>query len=127
MCELPTAYSESKPKARKSHRCCECRGTISPGECYQVFNGCWDGRWDVFKTCEDCNKLRIEIHAYSRNHDEGIVFGKLYEVIFESRNNSEWVISYMQTRSKRNAPLSPNEWMEKVYEQILASKPAVTN
>lgn len=41
-------------RARKEHRCGECRRTINPGERYEHVSGLYDGRWDTERTCEQC-------------------------------------------------------------------------
>ena len=86
MCEAPSVYSTSYPKARREHRCCECDGTIFKGERYHIFNGCWDGEWDSFKSCDDCQAIRKEIyHTERKKHRdyEGIAFGDLCQEVFE--------------------------------------------
>lgn len=50
----------NEQKARKKHRCTECRRTISPGERYEYTAGSWDGDFSVYKTCEHCLSLRKE-------------------------------------------------------------------
>ncbi len=57
----PEAWTETRPRARQAHRCCECRGTIEPGEHYQRFSGIWDHRPQRFKTCDDCRALREKL------------------------------------------------------------------
>jgi hypothetical protein len=54
----PSCSSSEIRKARKSHICYECRGTISPGERYKYESGIWDGRADSFKTCLLCIEIR---------------------------------------------------------------------
>lgn len=80
MGELPRFHSEDWPKARKEHKCCECYRTIKPGERYQLFKGCWDGEWETFKTCSDCDELKNQIIGdLYVGSDEGIPFGYLAE------------------------------------------------
>ncbi len=52
--DYPAFYSESRVRARKPHKCCECSGVIGRGETYRRATGCWDGRVSTFKTCADC-------------------------------------------------------------------------
>jgi hypothetical protein len=55
----PPEFSETRTvKARKPHRCYECRGPIDPGESYQKTAGKWDGDFCEFKTCALCAELR---------------------------------------------------------------------
>lgn len=53
----PSAMWESKPKAKKRHKCCECRGWIEPGEVYRRVRGVWDGEARTFSMCADCDSL----------------------------------------------------------------------
>lgn len=54
----PSAFWESRPKAKKRHRCCECRGWIEPGETYWRVRGVWDGEAQTFSMCADCECLK---------------------------------------------------------------------
>jgi len=47
--------------ARKEHKCCECQLIIAPGDKYQIVKGCWEGKWEQYKTCSPCADLREEI------------------------------------------------------------------
>jgi hypothetical protein len=56
--EAPSVYTEAHPKAKKEHQCCECLRIIPVGERYQLYKGCWEGKWSRFKTCTECEELR---------------------------------------------------------------------
>lgn len=62
-CEV---YSETFPVARKIYRCCECGQDISLHQKYHKYKGCWSGKWDTYKTCITCYKIRQEycFHGY---------------------------------------------------------------
>ena len=45
-------------KARKVHRCCECREAILPGEKYERIGGKSDGEMFTVKTCLPCAGIR---------------------------------------------------------------------
>jgi hypothetical protein len=47
-------YSANTRKARKPHKCEECRRTIEPGELYQHVSAKWEGDLDTVKTCSHC-------------------------------------------------------------------------
>lgn len=76
--EGPSVFWESKPRARKEHKCCECLSAISPGEVYELFEGVWEGSFGRFRTCSICASVRDGAMS-DRNHDEGIAFGCLWE------------------------------------------------
>lgn len=61
--EMPDVFNAERPKANKEHICLECGKTIKKGERYVRSQGHWpDLGWATFKTCEDCEELRAELH-----------------------------------------------------------------
>lgn len=54
----PSIVWESRPKAKKRHKCGECRGWIEPGETYWRVRGVWDGEAQTFLMCSDCEDLK---------------------------------------------------------------------
>lgn len=85
MSETPKCFTKSQPKARKRHRCCECRGWIEPGEKYHVFSGVWDSP-GTYKTCADCQALRVIIDAALRKDgDEWSEFTNLSQELDEDQ------------------------------------------
>jgi len=44
--------------ARKEHICCECLGTIEPGNQYEYDSNLFDGKWSHHKTCMSCVRIR---------------------------------------------------------------------
>lgn len=52
-------------KARKPHKCSECRRDIQPGEEYEYFKGKCDGEIFVNKTCPDCLSIRTAMFCGS--------------------------------------------------------------
>ena len=57
----PSMFVETWPKARKIHKCCECRRPIKIGDEYERVAGVWDGDFAHFKTCERCAGLRAAL------------------------------------------------------------------
>jgi hypothetical protein len=51
-------YSNRVVKARKQHKCYECRMPIVPGDRYEYVTGKCDGAIDTFRTCGKCVDLR---------------------------------------------------------------------
>lgn len=62
--ETPSVCSSQMRRARKPHRCDECRRTIEPGELYQRTWGVWDGEPDSFKACGICIQFRDYVLAH---------------------------------------------------------------
>ena len=106
--EMPSCYSETMRKARKKHRCCECRGSILPGESYRYKSGIWEGRPDSFKTCVDCEQLRKEIDSSGPLSDVGI--SGLADWIDETRV-IEQCKRFLEIKRKRAATVP--SWLEK--------------
>lgn len=52
--DRPKLASETTRKARKDHRCDECRRTIAKGECYQYHSLLFDGSWNTYRWCRHC-------------------------------------------------------------------------
>jgi hypothetical protein len=68
MCDCgdgPETYRETRPRARKPHKCCECGRTIQPGEIYRLLWGVWEGRPETYKTCSACQDLDAWAHDQS--------------------------------------------------------------
>lgn len=58
---MPQFFSVSTPRARKEHRCYECKSVIHIGENYECANGKWDAGMQTFKTCNSCIQLREKL------------------------------------------------------------------
>ena len=85
MSDYPDAYVHAVVKARKTHRCYECRGDIKAGEQYHRHSGIWEGEPGRFKVCADCEALRSEVDADNEGGAEDqVYFGELLEHILES-------------------------------------------
>ncbi len=54
----PKFYHLTMRKARKVHKCYECRSEIKPNELYEDVRGCWEDRPLTIKTCSDCIEIR---------------------------------------------------------------------
>lgn len=71
----PEAFSINYPRARKKHRCCECREIIPAGVEYERVWGIWWGNMDTFKTCMICVEIR-------RDYGGCAAYGHLREEIW---------------------------------------------
>ena len=76
--DFPSVGADIIRKARQEHKCCECHRTIKVGEKYHLYKGCWDGRWDEFKNCMECDSIREDLRRDCRG-EEGPAFGELRE------------------------------------------------
>lgn len=68
-------YNETFPVARKTHACCECGADIPPHQKYHKYSGHWNNKWNTYKTCLICYKIRQE-YCYN-----GFMFGHLRDVL----------------------------------------------
>ena len=69
----PSFASTKLLKARKDHRCFECKGAIKKGAKYEKVEGKWGACFETFKTCTDCLSLRAEFFR------SGHYFGRIWE------------------------------------------------
>lgn len=74
---------EVERKARKSHKCGECRRVINPGENYTYYVGKWDGEIGTHKMCSDCRSVVAEFFRNS------FVFETIWEELSEHINSCE--------------------------------------
>ena len=83
--DMPTFYIEpTMCRAKKAHRCCECRGEIKPGTQYERACGVWEGKFKTFKTCIGCKRVRD--HYFPHGHNFGEMRADLWEC---------WQIDYL--------------------------------
>lgn len=104
MSEPPVVFREAWPVARKAHVCCECRGTIQPGERYRKAEGVWDGRGATYKQCHDCAEMFAEVDA-GLPCWEGVCFGELADHAFE---DAELTRRFVGTMRRRGAEIAPS-------------------
>lgn len=73
----PKVFDSSVIKARKDHRCIECREVIPPGAYYHRDKGLWEHGWDCYDTCLTCGRIREDYCSH------GYTYGELGEAIQE--------------------------------------------
>lgn len=61
-------------KARKDHKCTECRRVIPKGSLYERTSGLFDGDFFTEHTCMDCADIRAAF-----NCGDGVAIGELWE------------------------------------------------
>lgn len=101
--ELPACYGHELRKARKDHKCCECRGVIAKGETYHFHHGVWDGSGASYKVCVDCEGLRIELDRDNACWEDTTYFTGLGEAVYDSGDDA-LIERYKNIKLKRNAP-----------------------
>lgn len=125
--DMPAFCQVETRKARKPHKCWECRAAIDPGEVYEHVRGKWDGDIWTFKTCALCLELRqwarisVPCFCFSygdlhenirdmvdevhRDVPRGFVFewGRRLIKIERKRYGVHWPRQYHNTRPPRSA------------------------
>ena len=66
-----TMLNVTRPKARKEHKCHECKRIISTGEKYLSETTLCEGKVETWKTCADCESIRKHLFA------EGFYYGEI--------------------------------------------------
>lgn len=95
----PTFFESDMRKARKEHRCVECRRSIHAGDRYEYAAGVWDGDFYAFKTCLRCVGLRAA-HT-SAAPSCSAVFGELLSQIGEcSREDPVYLAAFRAERRR---------------------------
>lgn len=55
--EYATVYNVDKRRARKEHRCCECRDPIPVGALHEYITMLFDGAWSSSRVCLLCSEI----------------------------------------------------------------------
>ena len=69
--EPVTRISDTRPRARKPHRCSECSRVIEPGETYHRHSFVFDGKISTSRCCAHCQVAR----SWLQNECGGWVYG----------------------------------------------------
>lgn len=113
MCEcdydLPEHFRQANVRARKFHRCTECRGWIAPGETYLKTFGVWDGDAAGYATCSDCQALA----AWAEDQSGGDIcysfgnmihdIGDCLDEMGDRKVRAEMSLRWREVRAKRRA------------------------
>lgn len=81
---MSDCQGETVRRARKAHRCEECRGSIVPGELYTYVSGVWDGCPDSWRMCSACTDVMHAWYRFARaeqNTPEDWSRGEMWESI----------------------------------------------
>ena len=74
MDESSELFRETKPKARKEHKCGECYRTIEKGERYNRYSVMYEGDFSEHKMCKDCNSV-------AESYFNAFIFGEVWEYV----------------------------------------------
>ena len=103
-------YEERWQKARKPHRCCECREEVPIGQQYQVIAYKFDGVLSAHKTCAACADVRT---VFSCGEDPPY-FGELWPTMrgmaFDSLTTASECFIQLSTAGKEKALAEWRKW-----------------
>lgn len=103
--------SDTMPIARKKHKCSECKRTISIGEKYRKETTLFDAKFDLAKTCLDCNSIRTELVC-------GFYWGEVLTLVKEGiYDNCGEISESAMTRLTPRARGMICEWLEEYWLQ----------
>lgn len=87
MNDMPSCFSTKVRKAKKTHKCCECRQQINPGDEYRYSSGIWDSEPESFKQCLTCAAIMdVALHINQEKDywpESGPGFGDLVGWVIE--------------------------------------------
>lgn len=70
-------YNKKEMKARKNHKCYECKDTIEKGKIYFRIKSLSEGEWWNFPICKTCNSIIIDFLCGS--HPFGGVYNAFWD------------------------------------------------
>lgn len=110
----PSAFRSRMRRARKEHRCCECRRLIYKGDLYEYASGIWDSEPNQYKTCSRCVKAR-EAHLKAEGCTPA--FGELPETIASCIKDESIYLARFRA-ARRGEPMPervalPSSWDER--------------
>jgi hypothetical protein len=104
----PSCFDAFHRRARKAHRCDECRRTIAVGESYLISTGLWEQGWDKFYTCAHCEAAAKALEVIFPDFCH--CFGGLWESADET--NRGW--KHLESReAARLCVMAKRDWTRK--------------
>lgn len=97
----PQLIRETRPVARKSHRCSMCTGPIHPGEQYERDTLVYDNHVYDWLTCSGCSIDKVYSHVVNWVgdwYDDGFVSDDAYEWASEMALHSDDVVTMSAAR-----------------------------
>jgi len=108
----PSCFKEQDRKARKPHKCHECRRVIQVGEVYRYESGVWDGRPEQFHICLDCLSLR---KAFFCGFTYGTIWGDFHSQLNDVDGDVSWSALAALTPKAREEAI---RLIEEVWDNI---------
>lgn len=118
-------YRETRPKARKAHRCSSCHRDILPGETYRLQVGKWDGIMDTCKECAHCEAAGEWLIERCNGYPIGMMLEDLCSH-WDEEGVREWrlgrlIVSAQRQWKRRDGTLVPVEEIQAVTDRAEAA------
>jgi hypothetical protein len=86
--EMASVITEEIRRARKPHRCYECKSTIEKGDTYEYTAALWEYEWHHMHVCLDCVSVRDSLFR------RGFTYGEIWEDLkdFMEEQEPDWVL-----------------------------------
>jgi hypothetical protein len=101
-------YAEKERKARKTHRCDGCQGTIKAGDVYTYYSGIYDHTPFHGHACGDCVKA---LDAFTDRHDGVPAYGALLDALQECIGEdgpTSWAVPFLEgMQARASAAVKP--------------------
>ncbi len=108
--EPPEATAEIQRKARKAHRCRECRNVIPKGALYMRCSSLNDHSWSDWPACMKCHRVE-KAHAaaeHSMNGNSSYYVGSLLETVKECiAEEPHYVVAFRAAWKGEPVPKKP--------------------
>lgn len=84
MCEIPSFYEETFPRARKPYRCEACRFRIAVGEKHVAISGKWEGAVETIRVHDDCyGGVMLATQAARESGEDCLAFSEALDFVRE--------------------------------------------
>ncbi len=102
MCEIAKIYDEKRLRARRQHKCCECRLPIEIGEQHMVCKGLWDV-WGTFRQHLHCYHFSRLINSHDSEYPSGVECCHSPANLFYNGydGSMEWLVKFNRETSSR--------------------------
>ena len=102
-------YQLENRKARKPHKCYECRRAIQPGEKYEHVRAKWDGDFSTIYTCGLCAEIRT-VFSCGEGYCHGSLWDDMYEIAFPALTTASECFTELSATAKARVLEEWRKW-----------------
>lgn len=96
-------------RAKKQHKCEECRGFILIGEPYVKHSGSNNGDFYSYKLDPICDRIISEVVSATDHYDQdNLVIGEIYQAFEYHDQEQEWLEDYVKNMQARSTIVWPH-------------------